>query len=312
MMSTVSATNFLNAIFFNFDEVVETPVLGQTRQRPSDDAIVYWAHRWPDTDLSKMHHASLALQTPTEPHQTSRKANFTGGIGVVLDDVYEKVRAPLLVPTWRLETKPGSEQWGYVFEEPLRDPILHDQMIRALIENGLSDPGMRNVVRWFRLPGSQPLGKLNAAQLVHWEPERRFPHDQLLAALGVMSLPNPRKTAPARPELVPDDPVWDWLDASGQLRNACSDGWWEVTCPCAHEHSGTDTRGYYLPIGSTNATRGFNCYHSHYISITQFLNWVAMTGGPQAFETDGAELFADAMRRLARHSTLGLKGGKGS
>ena len=82
-MFTISIEDFLNGIFFKYDAASETPVLGLTRKRPSDDAVVFWANSWPSADLSKMHQGSLSLQMPTEPHQTSRKANFTGGIGVV-------------------------------------------------------------------------------------------------------------------------------------------------------------------------------------------------------------------------------------
>jgi hypothetical protein len=303
-MLTISTEEFLNGIFFNYDGAVETPVLGQTRRRPSDGATVFWAHRWPAADLSEMHHASLALQLPTEPHQTSRKANFTGGIGVVLDDVFEKVPEPVLTPTWRMETKPGSEQWGYLFDEPLRDAVLHDQMIRALTDNGLSDKGMKNVVRWFRLPGSQPVGKLHAAQLVHWDPQRRFPHDKLLAALGVTALPKPREMASTRPHLRPDDRVWDWLKATGQLRNACGDGWWEMTCPWADQHSNSDDRAYYLPVGDTNATRGFNCYHSHGGGIAKFLDWVAKRGGPRADVSNAVDQLAAMLARDQRRSLL--------
>jgi hypothetical protein len=309
-MSTTSIEDFLNSIFRKYDKAVETPVLGQTRMRPSDDTTVFWAYRWPGADLSEMHHASLALQIPTEQYQTSRKANFTGGIGVVLDDVFEKVPEPVLTPTWRMETKPGSEQWGYLFEEPLRDAVLHDQMIRALTDNGLSDKGMKNVVRWFRLPGSQPRGKKHAASLVHWDPERRFPHDQLLAALGVLSLPKPREMFSVRATLTPDDSVWDWLNATGQLRNSCANGWWEISCPWAHEHSDKDERAYYLPVGDTNSTRGFNCYHSHNVSITKFLDRVTKKGGPQTSEIGGSDRLVDAMKHHPRRSILSLMGGK--
>jgi hypothetical protein len=309
-MSTASIEDFLNGIFFKYDAASETPVLGQTRMRPSDDATVFWAYRWPGADQSEMHHASLALQMRTDQYQTSRKANFTGGIGVVLDDVFEKVPEPILTPTWRMETKPGSEQWGYLFEEPLRDATLHDQMIRALTDNGLSDKGMKNVVRWFRLPGSQPLGKQHAAQLTQWDPERRFPHDKLLAALGVLTLPKPREMASMRPSLKPDDPIFDWLSATEKLRNACTDGWWEITCPWADLHSNSDNRAYYLPVGDTNATRGFNCYHSHDGGITKFLDWVVMAGGPRADVSNAVDQLAAMLGRDQPRSLLGLRGGK--
>jgi hypothetical protein len=306
----IAAKAFLEAIYSNYNDTEETPVLGQTRQRPSDGTTVFWAYRWPGADPSEMHHASLALQLPTEPYQTSRKANFTGGIGVVLDDVFEKVPAPVLTPTWRMETKPGSEQWGYLFDEPLRDPVLHDQMIRALTNNGLSDPGMKNVVRWFRLPGSQPLGKQHAARLVHWEPVRRFPSDKLLAALGVLTLPTPREMASTRPNLKPDDRVWDWLKATGQLRNECAEGWWEITCPWADLHSNADGRAYYLPVGDTNSKRGFNCYHSHGSGITKFLGWVAANGGPRVEINNSIDDLAEFWAGIHPRAHHGLGGDK--
>lgn len=280
-MSKASLGDFLRAIFFNYDRTVETPVLGETRKRPLDGATVFWAHRLEKADLSRMHHASLGLQKPNEPHQRSRRLNFTGGIGVVLDDVYEKVREPILTPTWRLETKPGSEQWGYLFDTPLRDAALHDQIIRAIINNGLSDSGMSNIVRWFRLPGSLPLGKKYAARLVHWDPDRRFPQDKLLRALGISSLPKARQVTTARSSFTPEDPVWDWLKANGSLRNACTEGWWEIPCPWSDKHSNDDERAYYLPLGGTNSERGFNCFHSHHGSTQTFLDWVVSKGGPK-------------------------------
>ncbi|MDG1432052.1 MAG: hypothetical protein P8L68_14280 [Paracoccaceae bacterium] len=309
-MQQVSLIDFINGIYFKYDAASETPVLGQTRRRPSDGATVFWGHRWPDADLSEMHHASLALQMPTQPYQTSRKANFTGGIGVVLDDVFEKVPEPVLAPTWRMQTKRGSEQWGYLFEEPLRDAVLHDQMIRALTDNGLSDKGMKNVVRWFRLPRSRPLGKRHAAQLVHWDPLRRFPHDKLLSALGVTTLPKPKEMASTRPHLHPDDRVWDWLKATGQLRKECADGWWEITCPWADLHSNADDRAYYLPVGDTNATRGFNCYHSHGHGITKFLDWVAVKSGPRTDVNNGADKLVAVMEHYQHRGRHWLGGNK--
>ena len=308
----VAVEQFLEAIFVRYDPNAETPVVGQTRQRPKDNATVFWAHRWPVADLTAMHHASLALQKPTAPHQTSRKANFTGGIGIVLDDVFEKARAPILQPTWRMETSPGSEQWGYLFEEPLRDAVLHDQMIRALINGGLTDPGMSNIVRWFRLPGSQPLGKAHAARLVAWAPDRKFPADQLMEALGITNLPEPRRAANIRPDLKPDDEVLDWLNKTGRLRGGCSDGWWEVTCPRAHEHTGDDSRAYYLPVGDTNYTRGFNCFHSHQIGISEYLAWVVAQGGPKVQTTEASNLLSKLSPGVSGKSFFGRNQSRGA
>ena len=39
----IDAKAFLEAIFFNYNDTEETPVLGQTRQRPSGGTTVFWA-----------------------------------------------------------------------------------------------------------------------------------------------------------------------------------------------------------------------------------------------------------------------------
>jgi hypothetical protein len=277
---------FIKALFPRW-EAGEGPVMGETRINPNTGETVFWAYPYPEQGTKGMHHLSLALQKRTAPYQTSRIVNFTGGMGLVLDDVLEKVPYPKVKPTWIMETKPGSQQWGYVFEEPLRDRVLFDRMIRAAAQSGISDPGMKNVVRWFRLPGSQPLGKKHPAKLLRWWPERRFRASSVLPGLGVFSLP------PARPVWTSDegcdgsgidDRLFDWFKASGLVSAAASDGWFVVECPFWEEHSDSDRKAYYKPVQRGNPAPGFNCYHGHKqhglegLRLAEVQSWAAAQG----------------------------------
>mgnify|MGYP001825377346 CR=1 FL=1 len=97
----------------------------------------------------------------TMPHRSLRRKNlFEACYCVVLDDVREKLdeqqAAKLPAPSWILETSPGSEQWGYILEEPetRRERIdnLHDGLIKSDLAPDSKDPGMRGVTRFVRLP----------------------------------------------------------------------------------------------------------------------------------------------------------------
>ena len=72
----IDAKAFLEAIFFNYNDTEETPVLGQTRQRPSDGTTVFWGYPWPGADPLEMHHASLALQLLRPPSSMAKSAEI--------------------------------------------------------------------------------------------------------------------------------------------------------------------------------------------------------------------------------------------
>lgn len=218
----------------------------------------------------------------------------------MLDDIYEKVEPPDLQPTWRIQTKPGSEQWGYQFEAPLRDARLFDAMIRTACTGGISDPGMRNIVRWARIPGSRPRGKRHRAALVHFKPTWCFPAGwDLMEALGVFQraseVPAGRFRPMAKAENLGEieDPVVDWLIGQHKVGSLhCGDGWIEIQCPWGHEHSNGDERAYYLPTRQKNRQRGFNCFHSHTKTIADFLGWVREAGGPVVHTSEAHDLSA--------------------
>jgi hypothetical protein len=64
-------------------------------------------------------------------------------------------------------------QIGYFLEST--DPDRASALIKALIKDGLTDPGMRSANRWARLPGSTKHGGTYPARLLEWDPPRIAP-----------------------------------------------------------------------------------------------------------------------------------------
>ena len=217
---------------------------------------------------------------------------------MVLDDVGDPEKAPNvppLEPTWKIETSPGSFQWGYVFsEQPTKAEF--SAAIRAIADAGYTDPGACNAVRNFRIPGSINLkpGRNNfAAQLREFKPERDFTLEQICAALNV----TPGEAEDAyRPIRISDDGTDDvmvWLSDNGMLLSKPNqEGWAGVICPNSAQHTDGNPEGRYLP-----ASRAYCCLHSHCTELDSsvFLQWVADNGGPKHTPGLREELLAAAM-----------------
>lgn len=228
--------------------------------------------------------AAFIIDRFKDGHPSASAANCEYVLVMVLDDVGDPdktTKMPPLEPTWKMETSPGSFQWGYVFsEQPTKDEF--SAAIVAIAEAGYTDRGAINPVRNFRLPGSVNLkpGRNNyAAQLREFNPERDFTLEQITEAFGVV--PAPVSGSVHRPIRISDtgtDDVLVWLSENGKLLSMPNrEGWAGVECPNASSHSDGNPEGRYLP-----ATRAFCCYHSHCgeIDSRAFLDWVAEQGGP--------------------------------
>lgn len=229
--------------------------------------------------------ASFIIDRFKDGHPSASAANCEYVLVMVLDDVGDPEKAPNippLEPTWKMETSPGSFQWGYVFsEQPTKDEF--SAAIVAIAEAGYTDRGAINPVRNFRLPGSVNLkpGRDNyAAQLREFHPERDFTLEQICQAFGVTPAPV-KASSLHRPIRLSDDGTDDvliWLSENGKLLTLPNrEGWAGVICPNSDSHSDGNPEGRYLPT-----TRAFCCYHSHCgeIDSRAFLEWVAEQGGP--------------------------------
>lgn len=271
----ITADDFLKLLTDGIVEEHESVILGTAFK--GDKGTAFIAARWPETRAKRKTHVSISLQEPTQDSkkgkQTSRLVNWTGMWALVLDDVLEKAEAPDLLPTAIVETKPGSQQWWYVFDEPLRGNkghFLGQELVRGAIAAGLSDPGMSNVIRWARLPGSQPPGKDYAARVIRWEPGLLFDPYALGEQLGLdmsswdywqdKGIEGDFSAIDLGEQL--DDPVLDWMNGQGMILGNSGQGWLKVECPRAEEHSNDDRLAYYHPEHE-NRGRAFQCKHGH-------------------------------------------------
>lgn len=200
---------------------------------------------------------------------------------MVLDDIGTKSKEPPLAPTWKMETSPGSFQWGYTFSfQPSKQEFA--AAITAIAAAGYTDPGANNPVRNFRLPGSinlKPGRNGWAARLVELEPSREYTLEEICKALGVT--PGPEDGGGIKPIKVADDgndDVFAWLGERGLvLSKPNPEGWAGVVCPNHAEHTDGSPEGRYNP-----SVRAYCCMHGHCgeWGTHRFLEWVAEQGGP--------------------------------
>jgi hypothetical protein len=225
--------------------------------------------------------ASFIVDRFKDGHVSASAANCEYVLVMVLDDVGTKAKVPPIEPTWKMETSPGSFQWGYVFsEQPTKGE--YTAAIKAIADAGYTDPGAINAVRNFRLPGSVNLkpGRENfASVLVDFHPERDFTLPQICAALEVTPAADTGDIF--RPIRISDDGTDDvmiWLSDNGLLLTRPNqEGWAGVICPNSAQHTDGNPEGRYLP-----ANRAYCCLHSHCLDLDSsvFLKWVGDNGGP--------------------------------
>lgn len=134
-----------------------------------------------------------------------RESNCAGCHVVVLDDIGEKAALPAgFVPSYTLETSPGSHQVGLILDEPCTDLPLLKQLATALAKAGMTDAGAKGFSsRYVRLPvGRNRKVKCGADGFAHvlhtWSPERKFSIDQIVAELG-LTLESPAPALVAKP-----------------------------------------------------------------------------------------------------------------
>lgn len=227
---------------------------------------------------------------------SASKDNIEFVLCLMLDDIGTKSKEPPLAPTWKIESSPGNFQWGYAFsEQPSKAAFV--AAVDAIAEAGYTDPGARNPVRNFRLPGSvnlKPTAGGFVSRLVEFNPEREYTLQEICDTLGV--IPKPEQGDTLRPIKMADDgndDVLRWLsDNSLLLSKPNALGWAGVICPNSAQHSDGNPEGRYMP-----ATRAYCCYHGHCQELNShtFLEWVADNGGPKHTPGLREELLTQAM-----------------
>jgi hypothetical protein len=203
-----------------------------------------------------------------------RKALFRHTPVIVLDDVKEKLSmdevSKLPSPAWILETSQGSEQWGYILNEPCEDRSRVENLLDGLVANGLApegrDPGMKGVTRYVRLPegsNSKASKSINGVpykcQLTLWEPTRRVTLEQLAAPFCVDLDRVRRESRIDGAAAVSDHPLIN-IPEIIHIKEVRSDGRFDITCPWVEDHTGSDDSGSAV-FTNADGSIGFKCHH---------------------------------------------------
>ena len=225
---------------------------------------------------------SLFNRDPQQPHRSlRRKALFHSTHCIVADDVCEKLPIEqvqrLPAPSWKLETSPGNQQWGWCLQQPEQDRGRVENLLDGLVALGLApdgtDPGMKGVTRYVRMPEgyNRKAKHLDAqnqgfdCQMVEWHPDRKVTMEDLAKPFGV-DLDAPRNETDGSLVAVYGDGIelaehhgaLQHLDVRGQIRT----GVFSVVCPWVDEHTGRDDSGTAVMLFQNNRV-GFKCHHGH-------------------------------------------------
>lgn len=228
---------------------------------------------------------------------------------LVLDDVGTKVEPNELPPSYRIETSPGNEQWGYLLEEPLKvSDGIAERLVRAVYagDEGLTDGGGKIVGKMVRPPAGVNLkyDPIPSVELLEWEPSRFYSVDALVKAwsldLDAVDIA-PKVDAPGGLDFSGvEDEVFTWLQAEGMVLGDSTSDFIDIRCPWADDHSAGGVVAGYSPLGHGNKPhiRGFNCFHDACKDRKSggFLQWVEDQGGPVAGALD---VMAPLLQRYA-------------
>ena len=231
---------------------------------------------------------------------SASSANCEHVLFLMLDDIGTKSKTPPLEPTWKIETSPGNQQWGYIFNfdnQPTKGEFT--AAITAIANAGFTDGGATNAVRNVRVPGSinyKP-GKNNfVAKLLEFHTEREFTLEQICDALGVV--PGDADTASMQRVALTDDgddDILQWISDNGMLlERANGSGWYGVACPNSASHSDGNPMARYHPVN-----RAFTCYHEHCqdFKSQDYLDWAADNGAPKHSAGIRQELLTEKMAK---------------
>ncbi len=208
-----------------------------------------------------------------------RKSLYQRTHCIVLDDVKEKLVQSevdkLPQPSWILETSNGSEQWGYILQQPSSERTRVENLLDGLIANGLApdgkDSGMKGVTRYVRLPEgiNNKTNKLLEGQpfkcrMLAWNPFNRTTLEALAEPLNVDLDASRRDTAVDGAVSIPDHPMFKHL----HVKETRDDGRTIIQCPWHMEHTNqVDDLGTAV-FTNEDGSIGFKCHHGHCVDRT--------------------------------------------
>ncbi|MFA5525177.1 MAG: hypothetical protein WDA24_12525, partial [Tissierellales bacterium] len=284
----VDNQEFLSAIFAKLSETT-LPLVVTFPGEPSKGnwcgkPWVMNATHLPDTNNN--YFSLSAFKADEQGNYQRRKTLFQGWYCVMLDDVGTKVALEKLQlePSWLLETSPDNYQAGYLFDTPVTDVTKADELMQAVIEAGLSDPGAGGPsTRLARLPVAFN-GKhdpIFPCRLAVWEPNRRYTVEDLIAGFGLqlntpqvvaastasspIALARPTASANAVWQPKPSsNPIIAALQAQELYKKPLGEGKHDITCPWVNEHTNAidDGCAYFEP-SENHPAGGLKCHHGH-------------------------------------------------
>lgn len=193
---------------------------------------------------------------------------------IVLDDVKEKLSlaqvGKLPLPSWIMETSPGSEQWGYILDVPCTERARVENLLDGLVANGLApdgkDPGMKGVTRYVRLPDGYNTkrkkmidGKPFKVRLVAWQPFNRVSIEDLAKPFGVNLDAVRRESRVDGAAQIDDHPLLNIPDII-HIKEVRSNGRFDITCPWVDEHTDHVDNGAAI-FTNGDGSIGFKCHH---------------------------------------------------
>ena len=277
MGADINNQEFLKAIFG--DEWVGAHVTSFYEDPgaiPEGDRGRCWAggraERWHFED-GENHYFTISLFHKTEGGKAARrKALFDACFVIVADDVCEKLprdRVEMLPePSYKMLTSAGSEQWGWILEKPCEDRGVVEALLDGLVAKGLApdgtDPGMRGVTRYVRLPeGTNTKKSRNnfKCELASWTPDKMYSVEELAQVFDIDLTPKEEVVADCVE--MPDHPLWGAVTVTGHG----ADGWVRIDCPNAAAHTGGDASGAAVRILAGGDIQ-VKCHHGHCAGLT--------------------------------------------
>jgi hypothetical protein len=285
----VDNINFLRHIF---GEKIDDrcPIVVSFKGNPTIVLSGKWfGHPWTSNSLTTMpndanNYFSLARFRPNEAGEYRRKkSQFQGLYAVMLDDIGSKIPMERLTlsPSWLLETSPGNYQAGYLLAEPINDSKTADQLMNAIVNAGLCDPGANgSTARLARLPVAVN-GKHNPpfpCKLKLWSPEKYYLAEELVDGLQleiIQTKQSKRKHSKSEETRDADnEQIWTpcpeenavltTLKKRNLYKLPLGEGKHDITCPWINEHTNCiDSGTAYFEPDDNYPLGGFKCQHGH-------------------------------------------------
>lgn len=282
----VNNEQFLATIFGSTFNMAHVAVFHEDPNTLGDHGRMVWAGgHWGNlkgnfTQAGNQYFTISTFLASSDGKARRQKALFERCNVVVIDDVGHGLSAKvdpndprLLEPSYKLETSPGNEQWGYILYEPETNRHKIENLLSGMVSANLcpdgKDPGMKGVTRYVRLPEGtnnkekyiDVLGAPFTCRLNYWMPVNQYHIEQLAEAFGIDLYAS---TGVEDRALVTDSdhPSFLAFQQHYHIKAPLGDGRFDVTCPNVHMHTDAVDNGTAIFI-KDDGRLGIKCHHGN-------------------------------------------------